>query len=92
MKMAGFDLFTSIKTIPGVEFVTFAILAGCNNPAQVSEYMHTLPEYPYVDTDVVLESITDKVRELTGYALIGTLESDRQIAIDTLKGELGEWK
>lgn len=90
--MAGFDLFTSIRKIQGVEFVTFAILAGCNNPAQVSEYMHTLPEYPYLDTDVILESITDIVRELTGYALIGTLESDRQIAIDTLKGELGEWK
>ena len=90
--MAGFDLFTGIKAIPGVEFVTFAILAGCNNPAEVSAYMHTLPEYPYVDTDIVLESITDKVRELTGYALIGTLESDRQIAIDTIKGELGEWK
>lgn len=90
--MAGFDLFTGIRKIQGVEFVTFAILAGCNNPAQISEYMHTLPEYPYLDTDVILESITDIVRELTGYALIGTLESDRQIAIDTLKGELGEWK
>jgi hypothetical protein len=54
--------------------------------------MHTLPQYPYVDTDCVLESITDKVRELTGMELIGTLESDRQIAIDTLKGELGEWQ
>jgi len=89
--MAGNCIFTSCRQIVGTEYVIFAILSGCNTASEIFDFMHTLPQYPYIDTDCVLEAITDKVRELTGYALIGTLESDRQIAIDTLKGELGEW-
>lgn len=88
--MAGNCIFTSCRQIVGIELVTYAILAGNNSPADVSAYCNKID--PYIDTDITLESVTDKIRELTGMELIGTLESDRQIAIDTLKGELGEWQ
>lgn len=88
--MAGNCIFTSCRQIVGIELVTYAILAGCNNPVDVSAYCNKID--PYIDTDITLESVTDKVRELTGMALIADVNGERQIAIDTLKGELGEWK
>ena len=88
--MAGNCIFASCSKIVGIELVTYAILAGSNSPAQVSAYCNRID--PYIDTDITLESVTDKVRELTGMALIADVDGERQIAIDTLRGELGEWK
>ena len=90
--MAGFDLFTSITEIPGVEYVLFAILSGCNTPDSIAEHLHTLPYYPYIDTDVTLESVADTARKLTGTESSGNTGTERKYAIDTIRYELGEWK
>jgi hypothetical protein len=69
--------------------VTDAIVAGCTTPDAIATIMHTLPEFPYVDTDVILEEAADIAAECNGVTF-GNHQAKLQYGLDVFMFEMSE--
>lgn len=78
-----------IFDIPYAGLVADAIVAGCTSPEAIAAHMHTLPEFPYVDTDVVLEEAADIAAECNG-ATFGNHQAKLQFGVEVFRHEMVE--
>jgi len=79
----------SIFDLQYATLVTDAIKAGCTSAEAIQAHMHTLPEFPYVDTDVVLEEAADLAADCNGVTF-EDLKAKRQFGVEVFQQEMSE--